>query len=434
MAGGHGRKGRNHTGGEDGGFEPLLLAETDIDQHVREMTNGAPHRRHHYGVDDVDGADGHDGGSGSVANIGDDFNTHDDDPLLDRQHTHVEPLTASGERVLLIRRMIVVVGLVLLWYVFSIGLTFYNKWLFKSYGLDTPLFVTFCHAMLTSCMAWSYRLYRRHVRGLQLPRVSFSDWFYSLSPAGVTSALDIGFSNMSLNLINVTLYTMVKSTVVVWLLLAAFVFKLEKPSRPLVVVIAMISGGLILFRLKEGITFHSVGFFLVLAASMMGGLRWVLTQLVLHKEKERLGLKHPVDTMAFVMPCIAVTLFPFALYFEGHELLATHLLFGAHAATSATLWWLLFGALLAFFLTLSEFLLVSNTSGLTLSVAGIIKEICTIVVAVMFTPDNKLTTLNVFGLAVSIAGIAYYNITKYRQEQHRIHASEHDTNTHTSAH
>lgn len=114
---------------------------------------------------------------------------------------------------------------------------------------------------------------------------------YSISPAGVTGALDIGLSNLSLDLISITLYTMCKSTVVAWLLMSAFVFKLEKPSVPLVMVVAMISGGLILFRAKEGISFHSIGFFLVMSAAAMGGLRWVLTQLILHKEKDRLGLK-----------------------------------------------------------------------------------------------------------------------------------------------
>eukprot|EP00043_Microstomoeca_roanoka_P000201 m.27170 g.27170 ORF g.27170 m.27170 type:complete len:430 (-) comp10181_c0_seq1:46-1335(-) len=330
-----------------------------------------------------------------------------------------ERISIHGEeRAFLWHRLVVVLFYIACWYTFSIGLTFYNKWLFKDYGLDTPLFVTSSHAILISVMSWAHRLYRQRVLKMQLTSVSFQDWFYCLSPAGITSALDIGFSNMSLNMINITLYTMVKSTVVVWLLLAAFIFGLEKPSRPLIIVILMISGGLVLFRLKEGITFHSIGLFLVLAASIMGGLRWVLTQLVLHKEKERLGLKHPIDTMAYVMPCVALALFPFAMYFEGKEIADTHLLSGQHLLP--TVWWLVFGALLAFFLTLSEFLLVSSTSGLALSVAGIFKEICTIIVAVTFTPDNRLTTLNIFGLAVSIAGIAYYNLIKYRQEQQRI--------------
>lgn len=45
---------------------------------------------------------------------------------------------------------------------------------------------------------------------------------------------------------------------------------------------------------------------------------------------------------------------------------------------------------------------------LALSVAGIFKEICTIVTAVLAMPaENKLTGLNIAGLGVSIMGIAY---------------------------
>eukprot|EP00049_Salpingoeca_infusionum_P026105 m.23770 g.23770 ORF g.23770 m.23770 type:complete len:367 (-) comp8528_c0_seq2:942-2042(-) len=300
---------------------------------------------------------------------------------------------------------------VALWYIFSIGLTFFNKWLFKTHGLDTPLFVTFCHALTTCILAWLYRMYRAQARGETLHVMNLNQWLYHICPAGAATALDIGLSNMSLEFVDITLYTMVKSTVVVWLLISAFIFRIEKPSWPLVGVIFMISFGLILFRAKEGITFHSIGFVLVMSASILGGLRWVLTQLVLHKHKEDLGLRHPIDTMAYVTPCMALVLLPFFLYFEGHEvqqtpLLKWHLLF-------ETICWVLFGAFLAFFLTFAEFSLVNHTSGLALSVAGIFKEICTIVVAVTVSGE-PLTQLNVFGLGVSIAGIVYYNIIKYK--------------------
>ncbi len=58
-------------------------------------------------------------------------------------------------------------------------------------------------------------------------------------------------------------YTIVKSTVICWILIFSFAFKLEKPNRHLVLVIVLITGGLILFRAKEGLTFHSLGFFMV---------------------------------------------------------------------------------------------------------------------------------------------------------------------------
>jgi len=51
---------------------------------------------------------------------------------------------------------------------------------------------------------------------------------------------------------------------------------------------------------------------------------------------------------------------------------------------------------------------------LALSIAGIAKEILTILIAVILVPGNDLTPLNVLGLAVSICGIIYYNYIKQR--------------------
>eukprot|EP00730_Choanoeca_flexa_P013057 TRINITY_DN4925_c0_g1_i2.p1 TRINITY_DN4925_c0_g1~~TRINITY_DN4925_c0_g1_i2.p1 ORF type:complete len:365 (+),score=38.29 TRINITY_DN4925_c0_g1_i2:65-1159(+) len=301
---------------------------------------------------------------------------------------------------------------IIMWYAFSIGLTFYNQWLFEVYGLEFPLMITSCHGLCTAMLAFAARNLVTRGPNETVPSVSYHDWFFRISPAGITSAMDVGLSNLSLEYINITLYTIVKSTVVVWTLISAFIFRLEKPTRPLIVVIVTICLGLILFRAKEGITFHSIGFFLILSASMMSGLRWVLTQLVMQREKERLGPKHPIDTMAYVAPCMGLSLLPFAFYFEGRGFFSSDMLFGRASVALTSLFWIMFGACLAFFLTLSEFLLVRHTSGLTFSIAGIVKEILTISIAVLFVPGNSLTLLNMLGLGVSIVGIAYYNKIK----------------------
>lgn len=49
---------------------------------------------------------------------------------------------------------------------------------------------------------------------------------------------------------------------------------------------------------------------------------------------------------------------------------------------------------------------------LTLSIAGIVKEILTILLAVAIMPGEHLTFMNVLGLLVSMAGIAYFNYIK----------------------
>ncbi|CAF0811598.1 unnamed protein product [Adineta steineri] len=82
----------------------------------------------------------------------------------------------------------------------------------------------------------------------------------------------------------------------------------------------------------------------------------------------------------------------------------------------------LFGssALLAFCLEFSEFLLVSNTSSLTLSVSGIFKEVVMLYLAVEYN-KNELNTINIIGLVICLTGIIFHCILKFyilQKEKH----------------
>ena len=58
--------------------------------------------------------------------------------------------------------------------------------------------------------------------------LSFKENFRKISLPGVASALDIGFSNWSFEFITISLYTMTKSTCVIFILGFAILFDLEK--------------------------------------------------------------------------------------------------------------------------------------------------------------------------------------------------------------
>lgn len=70
------------------------------------------------------------------------------------------------------------------------------------------------------------------------------------------------------------------------------------------------------------------------------------------------------------------------------------------------------GAVLAFGMEVSEFLVLSKTSSLTLSVTGVLKEICQLVLAVE-TKGDKLSGINVLGLVLCLGGIACHVAHKY---------------------
>nr|XP_019828069.1 PREDICTED: solute carrier family 35 member C2 isoform X2 [Bos indicus] len=171
---------------------------------------------------------------------------------------------------------------------------------------------------------------------------------------------------------------MTKSSAVLFILIFSLIFKLEELRAALVLVVLLIAGGLFMFTYKST-QFNIEGFALVLGASFIGGIRWTLTQMLL--QKAELGLHLSTSEKIF--------------RFQDTGLLLRVL--GS----------LFLGGILAFGLGFSEFLLVSRTSSLTLSIAGIFKEVCTLLLAAHLLGD-QISLLNWLGFALCLSGISLH--------------------------
>ncbi|XP_075772309.1 LOW QUALITY PROTEIN: solute carrier family 35 member C2 [Pelodiscus sinensis] len=236
--------------------------------------------------------------------------------------------------------------------------------------------------------------------------LSWTDYLRRVAPTALSTALDVGLSNWSFLYITVSLYTMTKSSAILFILLFSLIFRLEELRMALVLVVLLIAGGLFMFT-YESTQFNTEGFVLVLGASFLGGIRWTLTQMLM--QKAELGLHNPIDTMFHLQPLMFLGLFPLFVAFEGLPLSTSEKLFRFHEAglLLAVVGKLSLGGFLAFGLGFSEFLLVSRTSSLTLSIAGIFKEICTLLLATRLLGD-RLTLLNWVGFAVCLSGISLH--------------------------
>lgn len=138
------------------------------------------------------------------------------------------------------------------------------------------------------------------------------------------------------------------------------------------VIVVMISCGLCLFTYKSS-EFNVLGFCILLFASMVSGLRWSFAQMIMQKSK--LGLHNPIDMVFHMQPWMILAIVPFTIGFEGRRLMDGWLAIGDVATSEVVLMSskVVGGALIAFCMELSEFLVVSFTSSLTLAVAGIFK-------------------------------------------------------------
>ncbi|KAM4570989.1 solute carrier family 35 member C2-like [Fundulus diaphanus] len=296
------------------------------------------------------------------------------------------------------------VGLVLLYYVFSIGITFYNKWLMK--GFHYPLFMTLVHLAIIFCLSTVTRRAMQCWTGKPRIILSWEDYLHKVAPTAFATALDIGLSNWSFLFITISLYTMTKSSAVLFILFFSLVFKLEEPNPFLILVVLLIASGLFMFTF-ESTQFNMEGFIMVLLASFIGGIRWTLTQVLM--QKAELGLQNPIDAMYHLQPLMFLCLFPLFLYNEALSLSVSEKLFRVTELSPLlySLMTLSLGGALAFGLGFSEFLLVSRTSSLTLSISGIFKEVCTLLLAASLMGD-RMSKLNWLGFAVCLCGISLH--------------------------
>lgn len=308
----------------------------------------------------------------------------------------------------LLKTVILTMLLVLLYYVTSIGLTFYQKWLMKK--LHYPLSIVIGHLLVKFILVACVRMTWESWTKVRRPVLTWRPYVSQIAPVGIASALDIGLSNWSFEFITVSLYTMSKSTAIIFIMGFALLFKLEKKHWTLLVVVLMISGGLVMFT-YQATQFNLAGFIMVMTASFLSGLRWTLSQMVM--QRSEMGLANPIDMIYHIQPWMMVVLLPFAFGFEGLDLALTKHVFRYENVQDmlTTAMEVLLGSIMAFLMEVTEYLLVSVTSSLTLSVSSIIKEVVTLTLAIVVTHD-ELSLINAIGLIICLLGITLHVVLK----------------------
>ena len=299
---------------------------------------------------------------------------------------------------------------ILLWYVISISLHFYNTWLFSRnhFNFPFPLFTTMMHTVVQFLMTViCLRLPPfAHLAPSQTPPLS--DLLVRVMPGGFATGLDLGLSNSSLKSISLSFYTMVKSGAPIFVILFAFLFGVEKPSLSRLLVVLVIVAGVCIMVANET-KFNLVGYIEVQFAAVFSGLRWVLTQVLLTENS--LGMNNPLSTNLYMTPFIAFSLLIAALILEGISNLWHSKFFETFEGILQISGFIAFGGFIVFFLTMAEYTIVCETSVVTFAVAGIVKEIITITASSIVFGDN-VTVNMIVGLVISIIGIFMYSLQK----------------------
>lgn len=370
------------------------------------------------------------------------------------------------KRASFMRSTILTVIYICMWYTFSVSISVYNKWMFGTDGLDFnfPVISTSFHQIVQFFLAFvasrirdrwfssepQYAQFapvrqapsRQSIESTELstgrlssdsdgshdenefemtqeqevevtaqPKFDWHHYFKRIVPCALASAGDIGLGNLSFRVVTLTFYTMVKSSHLGFVLVFSVLFRLEKLTLKLVLIVSVMTIGVIMMVAGET-EFKLLGLLLVLGAAACSGLRWSLTQILL-KTNDRQYHGNPITTILYLSPAMGAILFIWGCILESPIKFVTAPLWAEKGPITGMIILIIPGTI-AFFMTLSEFLLLNQTSVLTLSIAGIFKEVVTLLTAHVFFGD-ELTLVNVIGMLITFAAIIGYNIYRYDQ-------------------
>ena len=118
--------------------------------------------------------------------------------------------------------------------------------------------------------------------------MDFNIYLRQIFPCSIASAGDIGLSNVSISMITLSLYTMLKTSSLMFVLIFGLLFKLEKFNWRLIVIVMIMTVSVVMMTDKPDEELNqennsSMGIIMVILASMLSGLRWSFTQILLKK-------------------------------------------------------------------------------------------------------------------------------------------------------
>ncbi|CAO3641137.1 unnamed protein product [Cunninghamella echinulata] len=281
-----------------------------------------------------------------------------------------------------------------LYFFFNLTLTLYNKIILSLFDFPYPWALTAVHTFcgaIGSFIFWKSNLFTPSQLGERenIVMLLFS-FLYTIN---------IAISNVSLNLVSVPFHQVVRAMTPVFTIMLSVMFLSKSYSSLTYISLFPVIAG-VAFATFGDYNYTAMGFFLTVLGTILAAVKTVVTNRV---QVGKLKL-HPLDLLLRMSPlaCFQTLLYS---YVTGEMTLVKE--FMATKATWSFLFVLLINGVLAFFLNVVSFTANKKTSALTMTVAGNVKQVLSIVLAVIIF-KYPLTWMNSIGILLTLAGGAWY--------------------------
>ena len=260
-----------------------------------------------------------------------------------------------------------------------------------------PVFLTTFHMAFATVGTRMLARFTHLMDGLANVEMTNERWYRNILPIGALFSGSLVFSNMAYLTLSVSFIQMLKAFTPVAVLIISFVFGLKQLSGTLTMIVGAISFGVAIASYGE-VSFEFWGFVYQVLAIAFESSRLVMIQVLLQ------GLKmDPLVSLYYFAPvCAAINacLLPFTeglVPFMEISNLGPFVLFT--------------NAAVAFGLNIAAVFLIGAASSLTLTLAGVLKDIL-LILGSMFLLGSTVTGLQFFGYAIALGGLVAFKTYK----------------------
>ncbi|EGN92867.1 hypothetical protein SERLA73DRAFT_190453 [Serpula lacrymans var. lacrymans S7.3] len=303
------------------------------------------------------------------------------------------PATASTTKP---KTKVTTAAIIPIWIILSSTVIIYNNYLYNTLHFRYPVFLVTWHLTFAAIGTRVLQRTTNLLDGAKDVHLSKDTFMRSILPIGLLFSGSLILSNTAYLHLSVSYIQMLKAFNPVAILLISWAFRIQEPSRKLVLIVFMISSGVALASHGE-LRFDLFGFLVQAASVAFEASRLVMIQILLH------GLKmDPLVSLHYYAPVCAIINVAVLPFTEGLEP------FYEVARVGPLI--LLSNALVAFTLNVAAVFLVGVGSGLVLTLAGVFKDILLITGSVLIF-KSEISPLQILGYSIALGGLILYKLS-----------------------
>ncbi|CAG8950231.1 hypothetical protein HYFRA_00008469 [Hymenoscyphus fraxineus] len=283
---------------------------------------------------------------------------------------------------------------VLAWIFFSSVTILFNKYILSNRGF--PAILTCWHLFFATIATQILARTTTLLDGRREVKMTGRVYFRAIVPIGVLYSASLVCSNQVYLYLSVAFIQMLKASSPFAVLIVSYSFGVSNPKLKVVLNILVIVFGVALASFGE-IKFSWIGFFYQGGGIFFEAIRLVMIQILLSGEGQNMD---PLVSLYYYAPiCTAMNL-----------LVAMVMEFGTFQISDiyeVGLWTLLLNAAVAFLLNVSSVFLIGKTSGLVMTLCGVLKNILLVVASILIWA-TVITPIQFFGYSIALCGLVYY--------------------------